>query len=217
MMETKDGISPAMARIRCVGLIIFVIGAILATLVGIETPALLRSIGRAWAVSDRLEPADAVAILGGGYWTRPDVAAQLYRAGLVRHILVPTVGPDNDGISEPDNLDREALTKLGIPAAAITDFGNSPSNTYEEARDLALWAEQNRVQRIIVPTEFFSSRRVRWILRHELGKVRVHVIIDPVSPNGYNMDQWWKSKAGLSDFRNEIIKYLYYRIRYWRS
>jgi uncharacterized SAM-binding protein YcdF (DUF218 family) len=199
---------------------IVLLGAVcVLTLVGFELPAILGSFGRLWVVSDQLEPADAVVVLGGGSQSRPNAAARLYDARLVRLILVPTVEPSPAGIAEPENPDRETLIKLGVPASAIIEFGNDPSNTYEEARDLALWLKQNRVQRIIVPTELFPSRRVRWILQRELGKVGVRVMIEIVASHVYDIDidHWWQSSGGRSNFLNEIIKYLYYRIRYWRS
>jgi uncharacterized SAM-binding protein YcdF (DUF218 family) len=191
--------------------------AILVTLVWINVPALLGLAGHLWAVSDPLEPADAAVVLGGGPDLRPHAAAELYKAGRVRQILLPTIGPSNPGGAEPDNLDRDTLIKLGIPRTAIREFGNTPSNTYQEARDLAVWAKENQAQRIIVPTEIFPSRRVRWIFRRELGKVGVHVMIETLAPHDYDTDHWWQSETGPSDFRTEIIKYLYYRIRYLRS
>jgi hypothetical protein len=36
-------------------------------------------------------------------------------------------------------------------------------------------------------------------------------------PKAYVFDDWWDSKFGLSDFASELIKYLYYRVWYWRS
>ena len=60
-------------------------------------------------------------------------------------------------------LNCAVLLKLGVPPEAILSFGTDVSNTYEEARALAAWVKANGVRSIIVPTEIFSSRRVRWI------------------------------------------------------
>ena len=129
-------------RIHGSVLIFFVLGAIGFTLVWIELPAIFGAAGRAWVVSDQLEPADAAAVLGGGTDTRPPAAAQLYKAGRVRQILVSNSDTGGAGRNNPDR--EELLLKLGIPAAAITEFGNDPTNTYEEARALAHWAKQNQ-------------------------------------------------------------------------
>jgi uncharacterized SAM-binding protein YcdF (DUF218 family) len=135
-------------------------------------------------------------------------------AGAVRQILTSTA---DAGGTDRHNPDRDRLLQFGIPAAAIITFGNDPKNTYEEALALAHWAMLSGAKRIIIPTETFSSRRVQWILRKELGNVGVHVMIETLSPPGYDLSDWSQHKTGSVDFQTELIKYLYYRVRYWRS
>jgi uncharacterized SAM-binding protein YcdF (DUF218 family) len=221
MTELSDGLkAPPLPRTHLRRNAVIVPIAVLVALVAfaaLELPAILHGVGHRWAVSDPLRHADAAVVLGGGFEMRPAAAAQLYKDGAVAQILVSTAGGDHPGIADPGNIDRQALIKLGVPASAIVEFGDHPANTYEEARALVEWAEQNRVRRIIVPTEIFPSRRVRWILRHELGKVGVDARVETLVPEFYNFDDWWERKSGLSDFESELIKYLYYRVRYWRS
>jgi uncharacterized SAM-binding protein YcdF (DUF218 family) len=219
MTEFSDGFGAAVSvrsgHLRRRALIFL---SVVVTLVGVFAPTILGLVGHLWAVSDRLQHADAAVVLGGGFESRPAAAAQLYKDGDVSQILVSSAGTLDTGSGAGlDNIDREALIKLGIPASAIVEFGNHPSSTYEEARALAAWTEQNRVRRIIVPTEIFASRRVRWIVRRELGKVGVDAKVETLTPKFYDFDDWWDSETGLFDFGNEIIKYLYYRVRYWRS
>src|SRR5205807_2086137 len=52
---------------------------------------LLRSAANLWIVSDPIETADAVAIFGGGLPSRPFAAAEYYRRGLVKKVLVAGV------------------------------------------------------------------------------------------------------------------------------
>ena len=187
-------------------------GAVAAKALG--RAAILPAAGRAWVISDQLEPADAAAVLGGGLDTRPAAAAQLFKQGLVKQILVSDGG---SGDEERRNPNREELIKLGIPAAVITQFSINPANTFGEAQALALWADRNHARRIIVPTEVFPSRRVQWIMRRELGHVGTRVMVEALSPHGYDISDWWKNHQGVENFRSEIIKYLYYRLAYWRS
>jgi uncharacterized SAM-binding protein YcdF (DUF218 family) len=198
-------------------LVIFALLAVVliaVALVCIERAAILDKIGRMWVVSDRFEPADAAVVLGGGEDTRPFAAAHLYEAGLVGRILVSNGGIDGAGA---DNLDRDELLRLGVPPTAITAFGDNPKSTYEEVRALAGWAEKYHARRIIMPTEIFPSRRVAWIARRELGKDGVHVMIDALSPSSYDLTDWWRNERGRADFATELVKYLYYRVVYWRS
>jgi uncharacterized SAM-binding protein YcdF (DUF218 family) len=190
------------------------IGATSSGLLRLDGEAVLSAAGRVWIVTDELAPADAAAVLGGGHETRPAAAANLFKTGLVKHILVST---GETGGEKDSTADRDELIKLGIPPSAITQFGINPANTYGEARALALWANQNHTRRIIVPTEIFPSRRVQWIMRRELGKVGANVTVEALSPRSYDQNDWWKNRQGINNFRSEIIKYLYYRVAYSRS
>jgi uncharacterized SAM-binding protein YcdF (DUF218 family) len=111
-------------------------------------------------------------------------------------------------------LNRAVLLKLGVPPEAIVSFGTDVSSTYEEARALAEWANRNGIKSIIVPTEIFSSRRVRWILVKELSGLDVGIDVQALPPLDYDLDNWWRHEAGVIGFQNEVIKYLYYRVKY---
>jgi uncharacterized SAM-binding protein YcdF (DUF218 family) len=165
----------------------------------------LSKIAVLWAIpSDPISQADAVVVLGGdGYERRPSTAAELYKRGLALEILVP-----DDQLSIPQTLQR-----LGISPQAIATYGNV-SSTYEEAHAVAAWAGKNGIKKITVITEIFSGRRVRWIFNRELAKVGVVVNIVVLTPPGYNLESWWRTSEGLVTFRNELIKYWYYRVKY---
>jgi uncharacterized SAM-binding protein YcdF (DUF218 family) len=178
---------------------------------------LLRSAADLWIVSDPLGPADAVAVFGGGLADRPLAAARYYRQGLVTRILVsndrqaPAV---KAGIIASELAANEAvLLKLGTPESAIDTFGNALGNTHQEALALRAWAEQHNLHSIIVPTEFFSTRRVRWMLRRAFpSEFQIRVIA--LDPPDYRRDDWWRRTQGIAAFKNEVIKYLYYKLRY---
>jgi uncharacterized SAM-binding protein YcdF (DUF218 family) len=178
---------------------------------------LLRSAADLWIVSDQVGPADAVAIFGGGLEQRPFAAAAYYRQGLVTKILVTNIDSspaERLGVLQSHvEANRRVLLKLGVPDAAIETIGNNLSNTYEEAVALRSWAERTGAPTVIVPTEIFSARRVRWTLtRVFAGGAAVRVpAIDPI---GYRRDDWWKRESGLIGFQNEIMKYIYYRFKY---
>jgi uncharacterized SAM-binding protein YcdF (DUF218 family) len=179
---------------------------------------LLRGAAEHWIVSDPLVPSDAMAILGGGVETRPFAAAEYYHNGLSPKVIVSNVRINKvealGVLPLHTDLNRAVLIKLGVPETKIETFGTGLSNTYEEAVALRDWAVLNNARSIIVPTESFSSRRVRWILNHELATtgtaVRVVALDDPL----FSRAAWWKSDIGIISFQNETIKYIYYRIAY---
>jgi DUF218 domain len=122
-----------------------------------------------WIVSDSITRADAVAVLGGGLEYRPFVAADLYKEGVASRVLVSRASLGHG------ELNRKALLKLGVPDAAIEMFGTQIRTTKDEALALKDWAEQNAASVLIVPSEIFAARRVRWIFNREFHGTAVRI------------------------------------------
>jgi uncharacterized SAM-binding protein YcdF (DUF218 family) len=218
---SSDAISTARSRrTNSVRVAALVLAAVVAALLAgwLARDDILGGMARAWTVSDPVVPADAVAVLGGGLETRPFAAADLYKRGITKRILVAGVrlSPTEKLAILPSHveLNRTVLLKLGVPPEAIGSFGSDVSNTFQEARALVQWGKDNGAKDIIVPTEIFSSRRVRWILDKEAAASGVHVHVLALAPLEYGVDDWWRHAEGVVAFQNEIIKYLYYRTRY---
>jgi hypothetical protein len=183
-----------------------------------ERASLLRGAADLWIVSDPLTSSDVVAVLGGQLEVRPFAAAELYKNGLVTKVLVSQVAEAHSSkigaIPGHSELNRMLLLKLGVPEIAIEMFGQANRSTKDEAVALRDWADEHRVSQIIIPTEIFAARRVRWILNREFAGSSVHLEIPSFEPPGYTRADWWKTEAGMIAFQNEIMKYLYYRFRY---
>jgi uncharacterized SAM-binding protein YcdF (DUF218 family) len=183
----------------------------------VERRSLLRSAADAWIVSDPIAPADAVAVFGGGLEDRPFAAAAYYRQGLVKRILVSNVhvGPAEHLGALPTQMvaTREILFKLGVPESAIETFGDDLSNTHDEALALRAWAGRTGARSIIVPTEIFPTRRTRWMLHRVFDNtVAIHVVA--LELQRYRPDDWWRHEESVVGFQNEIIKYLFYWMKY---
>jgi uncharacterized SAM-binding protein YcdF (DUF218 family) len=104
-------------------------------------------------------------------------------------------------------LNRAVLIKLGVPTADIQSFGTGLSNTFEEAVALREWVIRTHARSIIVPTEIFPSRRVRWILRRMLAGTGADVQTHPIDHPRYNYSDWWKNEEGIISFQKyELLK-----------
>jgi uncharacterized SAM-binding protein YcdF (DUF218 family) len=181
-----------------------------------EHATLLRGAASWWVVSDDLsKPADAIVVLGGGIETRPRAAAELYKRGLGRRIVVvnPQDGEPQIGPTLYDRTFAE-MQKLGADTAAIVALRTGVSNTYEEARSVLDWAKTNRAKAVVVPTDLFHTRRVNWIFTKELSSAGVVVKVQAINQPNYSADNWWQHKEGRRAFLTEILKYLFYRVRY---
>src|SRR5262249_44628572 len=169
---------------------------------------LLRRAARIWVVSDQVEPADAIVILGGRSDVRPQAGAKLYKSGLAKLILVSSsvVGPAQD---------VEILRRFGIPGASIVTIGHKLATTYEEAAAVRAWAKATGAQSIIIPTDLFVARRTQWIFNRVLAPTHVIVMVEAVEPPQYSLDDWWRPGGrGTNEFASEVLKYVYYRLVY---
>jgi uncharacterized SAM-binding protein YcdF (DUF218 family) len=177
----------------------------------------LRGAADLWIVSDEPAHADAVAVFGGGLEYRPFAAADYYRRGLVTKILVSNIGAspaERLGVLQSHvRANSEVLQKLGVPAAAIEPFGDHLSDTFAEATALHEWAVRNGARHIMVPTDIFAARRLRWTLQHVFGNDAV-ILVPAINTPDYQRDNWWTNERGVIAFQNEVLKYLYYRLKY---
>ena len=183
-----------------------------------ERAPLLCGAADLWIVSDPVTRSDVVAVLGGQVEVRPFAAAELYKKGLVTKILVSQAAEARSanigatpGHSE---VNRLLLLNFGVPDTAVEMFGQANRSTKDEASALRNWADQHHVSRIIIPTEIFTARRVRWIFNREFAGSSVQFEVPSFEPREYTRADWWKTEAGMIAFRNEIMKYLYYRLKY---
>ncbi|MEI9804201.1 MAG: YdcF family protein [Pseudolabrys sp.] len=195
------------------------IAIIIADVAWLGHAALLREALRLWVVSENIDrPADAVLVLGGGVDFLPLAAADLYKRGLAKRILLSNSGGNPSMALGREylnaNLNRAKLIKLGVPPSAIETVGANLSNTYEEAAAL-VWTKVNHATGLIVPAQLFHSRRVQWIFRREFAAEQIEVYVIGVPQGNYDASKWWQSWQGFSSFANEAAKYLFYRLRYW--
>jgi uncharacterized SAM-binding protein YcdF (DUF218 family) len=179
---------------------------------------ILRGMAEWWVVSDPVDRADAIVILGGRLDVRPFAAAALYKRGVAQQVLFsrPKPGPIDTLrlLPQQTELNRQILGKLGVPNEAMVEFGDGVSSTYEEARALVDWVRSSGARSLIIPTDLFTTRRIRWILQRQLDPLGVRVIVQANEPPEYKVDEWWRSENGFIEFQNEVIKYVFYRLKY---
>lgn len=204
-------------RLRRLAIAALVLAGLLA-LAYVFRAQLCRSAGYTWAVHEPVEKADAVVLLGGGTEWRPFEAAAMYRQGQVPLVLVPTaiLTPSvKIGARVPDTeVDMLILTKSGVPASSIQSYVSSPQSCRDEARGLHDWVAKNQVKSVVIPTDPFNTRRVKWIFERELKGTGVSVHVVTVSPLNYDLDDWWQKEDGVLNFITEGIKMTYYLVHY---
>lgn len=179
---------------------------------------LLAGAASLWIVSDPVTRADAIVVLGGNFHVRPQVAAELYHRGVADRILVSRTDDEQrsstSSIPSDAELNRAALFKLGVPFSAIQSFGIASTNTRDEALAIKDWVGRNGAREIVIPSEIFSARRVRWIFQRELAGTPIAIQVAAFDPPEYSRNDWWRSEQGKFAFGTELLKYVYYRLQY---
>jgi hypothetical protein len=49
---------------------------------------------------------------------------------------------------------------------------------------------------------------------HEFAGSAIHVMVSALDDPQYPRNEWWKDEKGLVMIQNELLKYIYYRIKY---
>ncbi len=179
---------------------------------------LLHGFAEVWAVDQPLEKADVLLVLGGGLDVRPFAAAELYQQGYSTQVLVampPVKRTERLGlVRNHGEHNREVLLREGVPASAIVSLGSELKNTYQEALALREWLKSSPAKRIIIPTEAIHTRRVAWLFGKVLADMDVQLMVTRLESPDYNSTDWWMSELGFIAVQNEVLKYIYYRLKY---
>lgn len=162
----------------------------------------VRNLGNWLIVEDSLQPARAIAVMGGKMPFRAQEAVALYRAGYAPEIWIP--GPEGAAEYEPMNkmglspfepdLYLKVLEKLGVPRSAVRFL--SPvqvRNTREEVAVIAQALRKSGGGRVIVVTSPWHTRRVRvlwgkmaWPFDEAVVRYTRH------EPTAMRLGRWWE-------------------------
>jgi uncharacterized SAM-binding protein YcdF (DUF218 family) len=169
---------------------------------------LLRLAGGWWVVSDPLQHADAMIILGDDNFSgdRAARAAELYQAGWAPQVVAS--GRMLRPYAGVAALIQHDLEGRGVPAAAIITFDQHAENTRSEAEALRELVAQRHWHRVLVVTSNYHTRRARYIF----GKIfpsDVSVLIESARDSDFDPDRWWETRSGVKLFFNESVGYCY--------
>ena len=176
-------------------------------------------LGRALVVEDPTQHADAIVVLAGARAERWLGAIDLLKAGDAPRIVL-SQGATQDGesylakrgITLPSEADvaRDAMLKLGVPAAAIEMLPGRPDNTAAEAVYTRRLAERSGWRRIIVVTSKEHTRRARLAFRRALAGSNVVPIVRASRYDSSDPAHWWRSRAAVRNTLFEWIKLIAY-------
>lgn len=179
---------------------------------------LLGGLARAWVVDEAPVKADAIYALGGGLPQRAVLAARLYQEGYAPRILISEVRTNllqEMELALPESeVTRGLLLKQGVPAAAIQPIGHGLANTYGETLALREWVLAQHATRVLIVTDQFHTRRARRYFQKALRGTGASLRVLSVASPNYSLAEWWRSEEGMLFFHSELLKSVYYWIKY---
>lgn len=195
------------------------LGAFLAVVAaGLLHRPLLRGLAWAWVIEGAAGDADAIVMSTGVRDHMFEQCLAWYRAGRAPRLVLTDAElsqTDRAGITAPMRTVRlRQLLDAGVPEQAVVLVGHEITCLHEEFAALRDWARSNHVHRVLLPTDPFATRRVRWLSQRMLEPAGVQARIVPVAVPDYTVEAWWRKEAGLIAFENEWVLLPFYWARY---
>lgn len=189
----------------------WLIGAgVLLALIGISLVA-FRGAGRWLIRQDPLSPAGATVVLSGGTPYRAEEAAKLYGVGYAPEVWVSRATNSASEFQKlgiqfipDDDYDREALVRLGVPAAAIHILPDAIVNTEEEVREISREMQRQGKTNVIIVTSPQHTRRVR-ALWTKLVAGDQKATIRAAFEDPFDADHWWRNSRDALSVTREIL------------
>jgi Uncharacterized conserved protein len=193
---------------------------ILIVLIGLSTTLILSReqwlllIGDFLIVQDTLQPADVIHIIAGEDY-RTDYAIQLYKEGYGKTLFFTGGWCTKHQYKHGEHAEQRSLAQ-GVPSSNIAFDESTVTSTYMEAERLKEWISQSStpIRSVIVVSDPFHMRRVRWTYKRVLGKdIEVRMAPVPFRLTPYQRS-WWMDWSGRKYIKEEYTKYFYYILRY---
>jgi uncharacterized SAM-binding protein YcdF (DUF218 family) len=173
---------------------------------------LIKDIGRWLIISDPLEKADAIVVLGGNLPFRSIEAARLFQQGWAPSVWItaPESAAEleaikNLGLADApfDQLSMRVLEKFGVPASSIKVLSPRVHDTVEEIRLITGALTETRGKRVIIVTSPTHTRRVQAIWRI-FARPGQQALIHYTDREHFDADRWWATERDRSRVFHEI-------------
>jgi uncharacterized SAM-binding protein YcdF (DUF218 family) len=213
--KTFSGIQPTartLVRARARAKLALVLGLV-AVLIVVLVLWGVRGLGYWLVVADPLEPARAIAVLGGRVPFRAIEAASIYRQGWAPEVWLTKevrsaeeTALDRLGVTviRADVYNREVLERLGVPSGALRLLSDSVQNTVEETRLIARELRANGADKVILVTSKVHSRRVRAIWSSTVG-ASPRAVVRYSGEEPYHPESWWRNTRDALDVSREVF------------
>ncbi|APG26456.1 hypothetical protein A7E78_00380 [Syntrophotalea acetylenivorans] len=172
------------------------------------------------AVEQKVSRPVVLVVMAGDSIIRLPVAAARYREGGVEKVLLT-----NDGVlgrwskEHQRNLYQvewaaRRLVEFGVPESAIVNLPFSKSGTIHDVRAVLRYVEDRGIERLLVVTSDYHTRRTLWTFQRAFKDSSVQVGIFGAEGAIQHESTIWQELAEYRTLIVEFGKYIYYRVRY---
>lgn len=196
----------------------FVVIILLVVLIFIFRIPILRAAGNYLIEEDSLQKADAIFVLSGDPYDRGAQAKILFEKGFAPVIVATGENISHNlkalGIAYAESdLTRHFLVNNGVDSSAIVIVRKGTS-TLQEAGVVLDYAKQNSLDKIIIVSSHFHTKRIHMYFHPLFEKENIELIVQGAPSTLYDEEEWWKKEDGLIMVNNEYVKLIYYCIKY---
>ncbi len=156
--------------------------------------------------------AGALLTQGGG--ERDQMAADIYKAGYAKNILLTGLGGTvNSGQSFYQSPSALFLLKQGAPAEALL-FDGLSVNTHQEALNIAILLTAHHWHSALVVSDPPHLRRLDFCLDSVFKKVGLSYRLIPSTVPTWHADRWWQEERWRQFCFSEVVKPIFYAVVY---
>jgi uncharacterized SAM-binding protein YcdF (DUF218 family) len=180
---------------------------------------ILAEIGSYLIDEQPLDTVEVLFVLGGNSFDRGNEAARLYNTGYVNKIVcvggnVPSVLKVlNKEKTEGELCALQLSQNRQVSTYDITVMSRGTS-TMEEVVEVGRYCKAHKIQRAMVLSSKFHTRRIRGVVDKVLDPKKIEILVRGAPSSKYSEMAWWHKEEGMIMVNNEYAKLLYYFIKY---
>ena len=169
---------------------------------------------RCWSSDDLLEHPDTIISLASHEWERLPRTASMARENATALVVLTLPQPVNIYNCHDCGGRIGRLQRLGVPPDRVRIIPLTSPGTYGEALAALAFARRAPIQRLLIVTTPYHTRRSLAAFRAVFAGSGVTIGIEPADSSPAQPNRWWATPYDRSYVAYEWAAVLYYSLRY---
>jgi uncharacterized SAM-binding protein YcdF (DUF218 family) len=179
---------------------------------------ILVGIGDWLDASETPQQTEACFILGGNSFERGLQGVEIHRLFPTQRFVAtggnyPLQIQALDTMMTEAQLTRHIMTRKGVPGELI-EMLQTAHSTMDESEEILTYCQTKGIKNITVVSSSLHLKRVSWVFNDKFEQAGITVHYTGAEAVDYNFTNWWKNEEGLIMVNNELVKLVYYAIKY---